>query len=47
VAAPLRDGAVGEVGVLAGLLTSLELRPVDLATAELECRPEPGSASAG
>jgi predicted nucleic acid-binding protein len=32
---PLRDGAADEVRVLAGLLARLELRPVDLATAEL------------
>jgi predicted nucleic acid-binding protein len=32
---PLRDGAVGEVQILAGLLARLDLRPVDLATAEL------------
>ena len=32
---PLRDGAVDEVRVLAGLLARLDLRPVDLATAEL------------
>jgi len=32
---PLRDGAVGEVRILAGLLARLDLRPVDLATAEL------------
>ena len=32
---PLRDGAVGEIRVLAGLLARLELRPVDTATAEL------------
>ena len=32
---PLRDGAVGEVRALAGLLARLELRPVDMATAEL------------
>lgn len=32
---PLRDGAVGEIRVLAGLLARLELRPVDMATAEL------------
>lgn len=32
---PLRDGAAGEVGILAGLLARLDLRPVDLATAEL------------
>mgnify|MGYP001217602752 CR=1 FL=1 len=32
---PLRDGAAGEVRVLAGLLARLDLRPVDLATAEL------------
>jgi predicted nucleic acid-binding protein len=32
---PLRDGASGEIRVLAGLLARLDLRPVDLATAEL------------
>ena len=32
---PLRDGARDEVRVLAGLLARLDLRPVDLATAEL------------
>jgi predicted nucleic acid-binding protein len=32
---PLRDGAVGEVRILAGFLARLDLRPVDLATAEL------------
>lgn len=32
---PLRDGAVAEVCVLAGLLARLDLRPVDRATAEL------------
>jgi predicted nucleic acid-binding protein len=32
---PLRDGAVAEVRVLAGLLARLDLRPVDRATAEL------------
>jgi predicted nucleic acid-binding protein len=32
---PLRDGAAGEIRVLAGLLARLDLRPVDLATAEL------------
>jgi predicted nucleic acid-binding protein len=32
---PLRDGAVSEVRVLAGLLARLDLRPVDRATAEL------------
>jgi predicted nucleic acid-binding protein len=32
---PLRDGTAGEVRVLAGLLARLDLRPVDLATAEL------------
>lgn len=32
---PLRDGAAGEVRVLAALLARLDLRPVDLATAEL------------
>lgn len=32
---PLRDGAAGEVSVLAGLLGRLDLRPVDRATAEL------------
>ncbi len=32
---PLRDGAIGEVRILAGLLARLDLRPVDRATAEL------------
>jgi len=32
---PLRDGAVGEVRILAGFLARLDLRPVDRATAEL------------
>ncbi len=32
---PVRDGAKDEVRVLAGLLARLDLRPVDLATAEL------------
>jgi predicted nucleic acid-binding protein len=32
---PLRDGAAGEIRILAGLLARLDLRPVDLATAEL------------
>ena len=32
---PLRDGATSEVRILAALLASLDLRPVDLATAEL------------
>ncbi len=32
---PLRDGAVGEIRVLAGLLARLDLRPVEIATAEL------------
>lgn len=32
---PLREAAAGEVRVLAGLLARLDLRPVDLATAEL------------
>jgi predicted nucleic acid-binding protein len=32
---PLRDGAAGEIRILAGLLAGLDLRPVDLATAEL------------
>jgi predicted nucleic acid-binding protein len=32
---PLRDGAAGEIRVLAALLARLDLRPVDLATAEL------------
>ncbi len=32
---PLRDGAAGEVRILAGLLARLDLRPVDRATAEL------------
>lgn len=35
LAKPLRDGVVGEVRVLAGLLARLDLRPVDRATAEL------------
>jgi predicted nucleic acid-binding protein len=32
---PLRDGAVGEIRILATLLARLDLRPVDLAAAEL------------
>lgn len=32
---PLRDGATGEVRLLAGLLARLDLRPADRATAEL------------
>ncbi len=32
---PLRDGATDEVRILAGLLSRLNLRPVDRATAEL------------
>ncbi|HEY1920612.1 MAG TPA: PIN domain-containing protein [Streptosporangiaceae bacterium] len=32
---PLRDGATGEIRNLAALLARLDLRPVDLATAEL------------
>ncbi|HLI37864.1 MAG TPA: type II toxin-antitoxin system VapC family toxin [Streptosporangiaceae bacterium] len=32
---PLRDGAIGEVRILAGLLARLDLRPVDRATAAL------------
>jgi predicted nucleic acid-binding protein len=32
---PLRDGAVDEVRILTGFLARLDLRPVDLATAEL------------
>jgi predicted nucleic acid-binding protein len=32
---PLRDGAAGEIRVLAALLARLDLRPVNLATAEL------------
>ena len=32
---PLRDGTAAEVRVLAALLARLDLRPVDLATAEL------------
>jgi predicted nucleic acid-binding protein len=32
---PLRDGAIDEVRILAGLLARLDLRPVDRATAEL------------
>lgn len=32
---PLRDGTAGEVRILATLLARLDLRPVDLATAEL------------
>ena len=31
----LRDGTAGEIRILAGLLARLDLRPVDLATAEL------------
>lgn len=32
---PLRDGAAAEIRILAGLLAGLDLRPADLATAEL------------
>ncbi len=32
---PLRDSAASEIRILAGLLARLDLRPVDLATAEL------------
>ena len=32
---PLRDGTPGEVRILAGLLSRLDLRPVDRATTEL------------
>lgn len=32
---PLRDGAAGEIRILAALLARLDLRPFDLATAEL------------
>ena len=32
---PLREGAAGEVRILAGFLAKLDLRPADLATAEL------------
>lgn len=32
---PLRDGAADEVRLLAAILATLDLRPVDLATAEL------------
>lgn len=32
---PLRDGATSEVRILAGLLGRIDLRPADLATAEL------------
>jgi predicted nucleic acid-binding protein len=35
LAKPLRDGTAGEVQILAGLLARLDLRPLDLATAEL------------
>lgn len=35
LAKPMRDGADQEVGVLAGLLSRLELRAVDRATAEV------------
>lgn len=35
LAKPLRDGASGELEVLARLLATLDLRPVDVATAEL------------
>src|SRR5690242_18493814 len=35
LAKPLRDGSPDEVRVLAGLLARLDLRPVDMATAEL------------
>lgn len=32
---PLRDGAMANVAILTGLLSRLDLRPLDLATAEL------------
>lgn len=32
---PLRDGGTDEVAILAGLLSRLDLRPLDVATAEL------------
>ena len=32
---PLREGAIDEIRILAGLLARLDLRPVDRATAEL------------
>jgi predicted nucleic acid-binding protein len=32
---PLRDGTADEIQILAGLLARLDLRPVDMATAEL------------
>lgn len=35
LAKPLRDGAVNEARAIAGLLARLDLRPLDLATAEL------------
>jgi predicted nucleic acid-binding protein len=35
LAKPMRDGATDEVGALVGLLSRLELRPVDPATAEV------------
>ena len=35
LAKPMRDGAIGEVRALAGLLSRLDLRPLDRATAEL------------
>jgi predicted nucleic acid-binding protein len=35
LAKPMRDGATDEVGALIGLLSRLELRPVDPATAEV------------
>lgn len=35
----MRDGAAGEVRALADLLARLDLRPVDLATAELATSP--------
>lgn len=35
LAKPMRDGATGEVEALAGLLSRLQLRPLDWATAEV------------
>lgn len=35
LAKPVREGATADVAILAGLLSRLDLRPLDLATAEL------------
>ena len=35
ISKPLREGAIDEIRILAGLLARLDLRPVDRATAEL------------